>query len=272
MASESIIQYLRHGYPKYSNDGKSFRTILEYIGPYATLAAVTNKPGSIWGDYPGTMASYNFEGVENGSSDASPTHGILSITCEYLIGQADYEGGDDEGELIADAVEIDWVNVQRPIQLHPKFDKGGEFELTDQDKLNIELWKQMPDPSYKKEYQFVLDGNYSSWLQAGGGSDGTGTLSDNAKKCAEGILLGVEYYDQPAPVARRTETYVNGPGPRPEVGKKERPILIPNLPEGYEWMRNTDRSVRRGDNNKWDRDIEWIGAKKILIDSEKIYW
>lgn len=272
--AESIIDLLRPGFPKYENDGKSFRTFLEYVGKEDRLSAIVVAglhalPGYTWGTYPGRIVSSRPEPLE-GRED----YWQLQIVCEYLLQNADYQAGhgEDKGVLEATVEEIDWIKVQRPIYEHPEFLTGGRFELSFEDIIHIEVWKLMPDPQYKKDFQYVEDGDTEKWRISGGGSDGLATLSDNAIACAKGILKKIEYYEDTAPVARRTETYVNGPGPKNKAGKKETPPNFDNLPAGYEWIRETDRSVRRGANNRWDRDLEWIGAKKVLIDCEKLYY
>jgi hypothetical protein len=97
-------------------------------------------------------------------------------------------------------------------------------------------------------------------------------LSANAKLLAKGILLGIEYWVDKAPVARRTDTYVNGPPPKGTAGLKEVPAGFPALPDGYEWIRDADRALRAGGQNKWTNETSWIGAKKVLIDAAQIFW
>ena len=97
-------------------------------------------------------------------------------------------------------------------------------------------------------------------------------LSAAAKMLAEGFNKRCEYFVEKVPVARQSETWVNGPPPAGTAGLKETPTGFPNLPSGYEWIKSADRAMRSGGQNKWQRDQEWLGAKKVLYDAANLFY
>jgi len=85
--------------------------------------------------------------------------------------------------------------------------------------------------------------------------------------------MGIEYYIDKTPVARKSETYAGGPPPEGSAGQKEEPPDgFEGLPTGYEWIRTAERVLRRGGQTRRDRNIEWTGAKKFLVDRDEIFW
>lgn len=262
MADESIILLRRPGYPKTSATANGTTTEIEYVGDYSTLYSAATI-GEAWGEYEGYVTAATIEPIEK------TDHGILTVSMERKFDASEYPEG-DTGTLTETNYEIDWVDVQRSLYEHPVFrvGGGGTYALTNEDVANLKNWEKMPDPTYKKDYIFAL--NPDKWQ---GSSEGTATLSTNAQALAKGLEQGIEYWVDKAPVARRNETYVNGPPPETSAGAKEDlPEGFPNPPTTYEWLRSADRSSKRGDSNKWNRDSEWIGAKKVLIDKSAIYY
>lgn len=257
--ADPLTNYMRPGFPKESLDDSSYRSVIEYVCPFDEVAGRIST-GQTWGDHPGVVKSAELEPIHG----TSPLLAILAVIVERKFDTD--EDGSPTGELAETNYEIDWVDVQRSLYEHPSFAEGGEYALTSEDIENIEAWKLNPYPDYKKDYVYSKTG-YDSPLTAD-----SPELSDNAKMCAVGIQKGIDYWVDKAPVARKSETYVNGPPPQAEAGKKDTPAGFPNLPSGYEWIRSADRGLMRGSQFKWSRDIEWMGAKKVLIDSEKIYW
>lgn len=262
MADESIIALRRPGFPKENVTADGYRAEIEYVGDFDTLysAPVIGQP---WGDYEGYVTAANIEPIEK------TTYGILLVVVERKFDASDYPE-EETGTLKETNYEIDWVDVQRSLYEHKLFrvGGGGVYELTNEDVANLNNWEKMPDPKYKKDFIFAT--NPETWS---GGSEGTATLSANAQMLAKGMLQGLEYWVDKAPVARRQETYVGGPPPATTAGLKEAlPGGFPNPPAGYEWLRSADRSTMRGDGNKWNRDSEWIGAIKVLIDRNSIYY
>ena len=252
MANESIYDLRRPGFPKQSDDGKSLRTTIEYVGLESDLRDALPGRGSSWGEYPGIIDSAEIEPLE------ATDYAILAMTISSQLDQT-FEMSGTKKET---TYEIDWVTIARPLMEHREFNFNGAFFLTEIDRVSISAWMDEPDASRRKIYQY---GEIET--------SEPNTLSDNAKKYAQGILLGIEYFNFKSPVLRMTEAYVNGPPPIATAGKKEDPpSSFPRKPLNYEWIKEADRSTKAGKNNRWERTQEWIGVKKVLIDSEGIFW
>ena len=257
MADESIKKYMRPGFPKENIGAHGYYAEIEYIGPYDELKQAPNV-GEEWGDYIGYVTAASIEPIDQ------TTYGIMTVVVEQKFGEEDYPES-REGVLKDVNYEVDWVDVQRSLYEHPEFKQGGTYELTNRDVADLKKWETEPWPEYKSTYFYHVDPSDSSSTLV--------ELSENAKVLAKGIELGIEYWVDKAPVARRQETYVNGPPPRTSAGQKEDPPAgFPNLPDDYEWIVSADRSIMRGDANKWNRDTEWIGAVKVLLDKSTLYY
>lgn len=262
--SESIYRYMRPGFPKEGLSESGYTNTIEYVGPYIDIRAAGCDVGITWGSYPGLVTSASAEPIEG------TDYAILTVVVERKFASNDPDSSEKTGDLAETNEEIDWVDVQRSLFEHPEFrvGGGGTYELTNEDVAAIKKWQEMPSVGYKKDYIYVT-GRMEDWS---GGSEGTATLSTNAKMFAAGIEQGIEIWIDKAPVVRKSETYVGGPGPKGKAGKKEDPTGVDKVPTGYEWIRNGDRNLHRGGQTRWQRDIEWIGAKKVLVDTEKVYW
>lgn len=261
MALETIHTLLRPGYPRDTIDQEGYHRTLEYVGAEADLRAAGCIVGAGWGEHPGLVRVADLIPIE-GSEQAT-----LSVRMSYRIGTAEYPSG-GVGDLQETNQELDWVDVQRSLFEHPKFATGGTYALSNADVIQVKKWEQMPDVTMKAAYQYIT-GDPNEW---DGTETGTATLSTNAQKLAEGMLKSVDYWVDKAPVARLSETYENGPGPRGYAGLKETPSGYDNLPSGYEWIRSGDSETHTGGQTTWRRDIEWLGAEQVLIDKENIYW
>lgn len=261
MANESIYSLMRPGFPKESLDENSYRNTIEYVGLYKDIQKAKCRVGIQWGSYPGLVQSAVAEPIEG------TEHAILTVVVERKFEKGDYPGG-GSGTKIETNEEVDWVDVQRSLYEHPAFrvGGGGAFELNGEDVAAIKAWEKNPYPEYKKIYTYSKDG-YKSGVSAA-----SPTLSDKAKMFARGLEQGLEYWVDKAPVARLTEIYSGGPPPEGSAGQKEDPSGFANVPSGYEWIRTADRGTRSGGQTKWKRSIEWVGAKKVLIDKDEIFW
>jgi hypothetical protein len=96
-------------------------------------------------------------------------------------------------------------------------------------------------------------------------------LSANAEKFAKGIELGIETYEDYAPVVRRSTIYANGIPSNSTAGQKEDAPEVEGKPEGYEWRKQADRAIQNGQ-TRWDKSEEWIGAIKVLVDKDEIFF
>jgi len=257
MADESIITYKKPGFPKKSLGQKNYSTSIEYVGPTATLEAAMPAIGATWGDYTGYVQSRDIEPIEGtaGYSD-------LKIVVAY-----EFSGSDTTfGEAKEITYEIEWAPQAKSLLEHPQFRMGGAGAnvLSKQDVIDIGFWENEQDATLKEAYQ------YNELAATGSGA--VAELTASGKLYCAGLMLGQDYWDDFAPVARKNTTYVNGPPTSSTAGKKDTPSGFPNLPTGYEWRKSADRSVRAGGQNRWERTEEWTGAKTILVDRDAIYW
>lgn len=252
MAAESILTYKKPGFPKTANTEKSYQVTIEYVGPQATLEAAEPAVNAVWGDYPGIVTGSQLSPIEG------TTQCELTVNVEYNYDGAEYPTGEQRETTI----EVEWVSFQRPMLEHPEFRKGngGTYQLDELDIADIEEWRNAP-PSLKGIYKYK-DSN----------TDAENELGANAQKFCNGIELGLETYEDYAPVVRKTTTFAGGLPGDSEAGAKDTPPTFPGLPAGYEWRKSADRGVRAGGQTRWDRIEEWIGALKVLVDKDEIYF
>jgi hypothetical protein len=252
MASEfRIIGLRKKGFPKSSDSEKSFRTTIEYIGDQDTLEAERPSVNQVWGSYDGVVTSSDINPIE-GSSIAE-----MTVIVEFNYDQS--EGG--AGSLREISFEVEWVAFSRSYLEHPEFriGGGGTYALTAGDVVGLEMWRNEPDKTLKEEFEYTSEG-------------ATYSLDTNAKMLAQGELLGQEYWEDFAPVIRKTSTYVGGGPGASTAGLKETPPTFDGSPSGYEWRKSADRGIKAGGQTRWDRVEEWIGATTVLSDKENIYW
>ena len=256
MAAESIISFKRPGFPKENASAAGRATFIEYIGPESTLRAASPATGATWGDYSGLVQDVDVDPIEG------TDHAVLAIRILREWGSAEY--GSSTGDEQQTVHEIDWVDVQTDIFQHKVFRASGTYALNNDDLIELRRWQDMTDITLKAAWQFYTDDT----------GEATGTLSANAQVLAKGLLLGIEYYNEKAPVLRKSTFYLNGPPPQSGGGVKEDPGSFPQISglSGYEWLRSADRSLQTGTEKEWRRDQEWTGARKILVDAENIYW
>lgn len=249
--AESISALRKPGFPKYGKNENGDTAVIEYIGSTATLQGALPDIGDTWGDFDGTVRSRNINEVE-GDPDTSE----LSVTVELIS-----ESGEDTGTLESETYELEWVMVGRSMYEHPQFaiGLGGANELTSVDIAEIAQWEKEPSSELKSAYKFQTE--YYA-----------GELSTNAKLFARGIELGQLTFEDFAPVARITSSFAGGPPPISEAGQKNDPTGFPNLPTGYEWRKSADRNVTAGKRTRWEKQEEWLGAKKVLHDKDQIFW
>lgn len=258
MARESIYTLMRPGFPKETADSGAYRNEIEYIGLFKDIQAANCRIGIPWGEYPGYVTSAQAEPLEG----TSPKMGILTVVVERRFDAADYsESG--TGEKTETNYEEEWVNVSRSMLEHPEFaiGGGGTYELTSEDVCSIEKWKNEEDVEKKKIFNFQKsnDGTYSE-------------LGTEAQMFARGIQLGVETWDDFAPVIRVTSVYLNGKPPSTEAGQKDNPPSEADGPSGYQWRKSGARRIHTGGQNRWELIEEWTGCKKVLVDKDEIFW
>lgn len=253
----ALSAYLRPGFPKFSETENSFKYSYEYRG----LLADIEPDIPVIGDEDSDHEDFY---VTNISTEPLENSLYIELTVETEMERQDDDEAD--GTVISVTHEVEWAAVSRSMYEHPEFRAGGLYALTDADITEIESWRNNPNAEYKAEFIFREDGDYTKPVTALDPA-----LSANAQKFAQGILLGIESWDDFAPVLRKTSTYINGGPDETTAGEKEVPTF-PKKPDGYEFRKSADRSLKAGRKSRWERTEEWMGAEKVLVDRKKIYW
>lgn len=135
--------------------------------------------------------------------------------------------------------EVEWSQIEKPIEQHPRYLTGGAAALTAADLDAIEEWRNA-----------TAAADRSSLYTA---------LSANAKELADKIRRGQTSYIVPAPVARKTTKGFEAPSSSAQ-GVRQTATPITGAPAGYVWLGTADRAVRQGGRGKWERVQEWTGA------------
>ena len=271
MATKSdILDCLKHGFPKESHSTQGYRISLEFQGPASILKPAKPEVGTQdWEGFSGIVDSADYEPLEG--SPGKPEEGLLRVVL-----QENYDGG--SGGLIGVAretsYEIEWVPVNRSIYLHPAFETGGQYALTDTQRQNVKDWVDETDSAVKANNQYYRRD------KSGIATGSVQTLGASEIVLAALLRRGVESYDHYAPVVRKVTTYSGGIPIEGEAGYKDTPTGFPRLPRykdkddnfvSYEWLKTTDRAVREAKQTRWTRTEEWTGAKKVLLDQDDIF-
>lgn len=252
MAAESIYSLRKHGYPQIEDSERGYVTVIEYVGPTSSLTTAKPEINDSWGDYGGEVRS----------TVITPLEGTLTSTLRVSVQQpSDWSSG-TTGEAGEQSLEVEWAQFTRSMLEHPSFRLGGSgsFALDSKDIAEIELWKNEKDATVKELYRYT-DTN-----------DAVNNLSTKAAKFCQGLELGQETYVDYSPVVRRTTLYRGGGAGSSTAGQKETPPSFSGRPSGYEWRKSSDRSIKQGGQTKWKREEEWIGAEKVLVDKDDIYF
>lgn len=149
--------------------------------------------------------------------------------------------------------EIDWVQVDKPLETHPIYkNPSGTYNLTDDDLVDLQTWEQEPDPVLKKAFSYNVNGD-------------TATLGPNAQNIAKKKLKGVTSYLLFIPVLKKTSSGYQPPSTS-AAGHVEVPPGFPSVPTGYTFIKTADRGQRTGKNKKWERQEEWTGFDTVDSD------
>lgn len=249
-----LLQYMRPGFPKFRETENAASYTIEYVGPEDRLTVP--RVGDTWGDFPGIISDVDPQKL--GMSG----YAILTVTVEEKFGDSSAIG------IVTEvAYELEWAMIRRPLAEHPKFASGGGNALTTEDLVLLQLWRDEPSTDDKIAFKV-------SKRDADGNRVGSAvTLSTNAQRYAKYVLLGIESFDDYAPVARKTKTYAGGPPPAAAAGSKTSLFGgFPNPPSGtWEWVKSADRAVRAAGQRKWVESEELTGAFKVLIDNTNLY-
>lgn len=206
------------------------RIMLQYRGVYTTLLAARPAIGA-------TVAGYaNFyvdevELVADGTGESGAATMTVVLLSESWTGTAT--------PAIDLTEEVEWSQIEKPIEQHPRYLTGGDNALTDADLDAIEEWKNATAASDRSSLY--------------------GDLSANAKHLVDKLRRGTTSYIVPAPIARKTTKGFEAPTSSAQ-GVRTESAPITGAPGGYVWLGTADRAVRQGGRGKWERVQEWTGA------------
>lgn len=164
--------------------------------------------------------------------------------------------------------EIDMTILERPLEAHPFYST-----LTNANWAAYHRWENEPDPALKGALYYTWTEKYQDY-DVDGVAIGEpinevhrGLLTGFQAALANKVLRGQTTYIAPAPVLRRTTTSAT-PATPANLGKRAPEAPFENAPEGYEWLKTSDRVVERKREGTFDRIEEWTGA---LIWDHDIY-
>ena len=140
--------------------------------------------------------------------------------------------------------ELEWMEIQRPLLQHPRYQSGGAMALNDDDLDIIEEWKNAATAAERKTIYAKI----------------VGLQMDGALDFVDKLKHGQESYTVHAPVVRLTTKSAA----EPACGGCDVITMPPgeaHPPAGYAWLKSADRKVRQ--EGLWCRVQEWMGADDI---------
>jgi hypothetical protein len=240
-----------------------------------------------------TVTRY-YEGPLSGAQSAQPTQGTAfqDMPAAVLVTKVSIipkPGGIGRIEVIAETqgpsqtaptaptYEIEWVEVDRPLLMNPRYAVGGSGAkaLTSQDVAMIQKWEDEDNPVLKNAFKYKVPQDNSNPGTGDAAPTSTTTinqvtynvyaLSANAQDYAAKRLKGIDSYRLWAPVARQTIETFTLPDVNP-CGVIENPPSAIGAPTGYTYQRSAQRATKTGRYGKWQQQQEWQGADTIDSD------
>jgi hypothetical protein len=205
--------------PQIQIDVNGWKRVRIYNGQYSILNAAAPPRGALTAD--GMVDVVDLKRAPGG-------RGILTVT----YGPYSFAGLDAPGGL----QEIEWVEVQKKLEQHPRYQIGGPAALTASDLDKIEDWRTTTSATER-----------ASKFSA---------LSFNAQDFAAKVNRGQDSWVIYAPVARQTlrsqsEPTAGGCG----VIQSPPPLIAIT---GYQYLKTADRVSGQG--THWEQTREWTGA------------
>ncbi|BET67212.1 hypothetical protein ASA1KI_21300 [Opitutales bacterium ASA1] len=230
--------------PRREKSAQGLRVVRTFNGPFTSLVASEPTVGQEMEGYEGVPVLT----VQTEPLDAGPS-GPGRMVIVAGNDEAGGGGGVIGSEDIAPTYEVEWTQLEKPLEQHPRYVSGGANALTDADLVDLDLWKQETTRALRIAFKYTS-------------ADGTEvTLSSNAQHLAAKVLRGQTSYFVPAPVARETTRSYTKPSTS-TMGKRVSPPLGIGAPSGYEYVNSADRAIRQGRSGTWERVREWLGAEE----------
>lgn len=226
------------GSPRRVKSAAGIQITRVFRGPYEALVAAEPAIGATLEGTAGVFV----DSVETVPDAAGPL-GPGTMTIVASTPDPDSDGQSPEAPIY----EVDWTQLEKPLEQHPRYQSTGDKPLNEQDLVDIENWKNETDRTLRSQGKYrSADGNEV-------------TLSLNAKDLAFKILRGQSSYIVAAPVVRVTSRTYAKPLTS-ATGTKGHPPAAAGYPPGYEWVKTADRAMRQGSRGTWERIEEWTGA------------
>ncbi len=233
--------------PDWDFSGKESTCVRVFEGPYATLLAKRAETGQLVAGMPN---GYQVDRVRVKRQRSGK--GIMTVTLS-----AKDASGSVDNEVVLPQYEVDWSEVQKPAEQHPRYASGAKA-LSDTDRADIAAWDDEKDASLRKDWKY----------KDAAGTDKT--LSANAQDLAKKKLRGETSYTVWIPVCKRTYAMRQNAASTGAGFIQNPPSGFGALPTNhgaaYKWFKTADRSVRSGTHGKWQRVEEWTGFDRVDTD------
>lgn len=246
--SRAITEHPESGDWDFSNSEDACTRV--YEGPYAALLSSRPSPGQVMAGMP---AGFAVDRVK--VKRAKSGKGTMTITLARTNG-----GSSDNSAPEQPQYEIDWSEVQKPLEQHPIWKSGAVLALADSDWCDIGAWKEEKDAALRKLFKYRDERSGSIY-----------PLLTNARAFAAKALAGTTSYSVWIPVLRRTTAVrrnISGAvagriaTPPDEFGT----LPVRSGGGSYVWFKTADRSSRSGKHGKWRRIEEWTGFDTVDTD------
>lgn len=172
--------------------------------------------------------------------------------------------------------EIDWTQVEKPIENHPRYRTGKNLDGSGVGKepfAGLSVAFQTEGVScFDKVKQYFEETSIEKRAVILDAVSVYPLITELIEKKEKGIESFLTF----APVVRKTTTvylpYVDSASKTtPTVGKcgfRQAPTVFAkaNPPTGYNWLKTADRYHRKGDSGPWQRVEEWTGGEEVDVD------
>jgi hypothetical protein len=214
--------------------GETITCTRTWEGPYAACALARPARGTVYSGL--NVVRSTLSGKEGG---------VGRLVVVYESPNFPNSGGTTDEE----SYEIDWVYNTRDILTNPRYrvGGGGAKELTLFQVSTLSIWRNEQNAAQKAAYKY-WDPENEYYVD----------LEGNALDAAEQILKGDELWDDYYPVARINSLKEAMPTIT-KAGRYTATKPFSACPDGYTWMKTSDRSTRSGKSGRWVRSVEWTG-------------
>jgi len=211
--------------PKMKASTQGWSATRVFDGPYEALLKQAPSIGSNMQGF-GAMEVSEVEIVPAGG-------GMAVMTISLAVDSPQYDKAADP------VYEVEWVEVQKDIARHPRYQSGGDDELSEEEFACLKKARANDQDSIEK----IRDAQQDPSLQ----------------KIWAKIVSGQDDYVEFIPVVTETITYRQKPADADQgAGFIDVPPGAAGPPPNYQWLLTGAPLIRTG--NKWQRKRQWTGA------------